>query len=111
MYIGNNYSIIGTGYLKMTHKHDILRVDGTFSTDAVQSHDGLLTNGRMELWGHFNQEGHQFSFRTAENFVIAFMGDKHYVSFAEESMQDLPMLTRATVIIYEVIYLEEKTAY
>ena len=75
LYIENNYSIMGIGYLMMTEKNDILRIDGGFYTEAEDRHDGLLSNGRMELRGNFNQNNNKYSFKTTDDFVIAFMGD------------------------------------
>ena len=55
---------------------------GTFSTETVLSHNGLLTNGRMELGRHFNQTGDENSFKTTGDFVIAFIGaGEQYVYF------------------------------
>ncbi|MCH5267591.1 MAG: hypothetical protein J1E62_04520, partial [Lachnospiraceae bacterium] len=76
LYIGKHYSIMGNGYLRMTQESELLHVDGTFSTCAEQSHDRLLTNGRMELGGNFNQTGNENSFKTTGGFVIAFIGEK-----------------------------------
>ena len=45
------------------------------------NHSGMLRNGRMELWGNFNQGGDRTAFASGENFVIAFMGSGQTAHF------------------------------
>ena len=58
----------------MIQADDLLQVKGKFDTQSFMNHESMLWNGKMELWGDFNQEGDKTAFASSENFVIAFMG-------------------------------------
>ncbi|MDE6853411.1 MAG: cellulose binding domain-containing protein, partial [Lachnospiraceae bacterium] len=75
LYVDGDYIMRCGSILQMIRPDDLLQVRGNFSTDSSMNHDSMLRDGRMELWGNFNQGGNKASFGSSGDFVIAFMGN------------------------------------
>lgn len=64
------------GYLKMTNENDFVKVNGSFVTDAVYSHDGYLTNGILEVKGNFTQMRSNENFKATNEHKVVLSGVK-----------------------------------
>ena len=69
--VDGNYILHGNSILQMIRAEDLLQVRGSFNMYSRMNHSSMLKNGRMELWGNFDQAGDAMSFAFSENFVIA----------------------------------------
>ncbi|MDE6852489.1 MAG: hypothetical protein K2J67_08370, partial [Lachnospiraceae bacterium] len=81
LHVSGDYSMLCNSILQMIRSDDLLQVAGNFSTDSNLSHGSMLRDGRMELWGNFNQGGAPASFGSCDNFVIAFKGNGQRAHF------------------------------
>ena len=66
----------GSGILKMTDSNDLVRVTGNFVANSLKNHTGILTNGILEVGGHFSQSssGNNNNFNTTGNFTLKLNG-------------------------------------
>lgn len=74
----------------------------------------MLWNGRMELWGNFDQSGNIASFASSENFVIVFMGSeqKAYFDDAKNSgFANIDSVHGSVKIIDYAMILEESMSF
>ncbi len=81
LYVDGDYILHCNSILQMIQMDDLLQVKGNFETQSFMNHSSMLRNGRMELWGNFNQGGDKTAFASSENFVIAFMGSGQTAHF------------------------------
>ncbi len=73
----------------------------------------MLRDGRMELWGDFDQDGDAMSFASSENFVIAFMGSGQVAHFDDKNSEFAnidPVYSSVKIINYPVI-LEKSMSF
>ena len=111
--VDGDYILHGNSILQMIRAEDLLQVRGSFNMYSRMNHSSMLKNGRMELWGNFDQDGDEMSFASCENFVIAFMGsgqvayfDDKYSGFANID----PAYSSVEIIDYPAI-LENSMSY
>lgn len=65
------------GNLNMTNENDYVKVGKDFVTFSRYSHNGLLTEGTLEIKGDFTQmSGNSSNFYASENHKTIFIGDK-----------------------------------
>ena len=60
----------------MTNENDFVKVNGSFETDAVFSHDGCLTNGILEVKGNFTQMRNTTNVYATGDHKVVFSGDE-----------------------------------
>lgn len=81
-------NVAGNGKLVMTSAQDRVSVGGDFVMDSALSHQGLLTNGVLEVAGNFYQNNSastsisQYNFATSGNHTVRLTGLAPVVSFA-----------------------------
>ena len=72
---GGDYDIYGDSILQMEDSADLVRVETDMCTASTQPHSTLLTAGRLELYGDFQQTGNAYSFASSGSFTAAFLGE------------------------------------
>lgn len=55
---------------EMIQSDDLQRVKGNFETQSHMNHESMLRNGRMELWGDFNQGEDSTAIGTSACIII-----------------------------------------
>lgn len=72
------------GILRMTNPLDYIQVRGNFVTQAISSHNGLLTGGVLEVRGNFSQLLNSLWYASPENFLAT---DTHKVTLSGTNLQ------------------------
>ncbi|MCM1508555.1 MAG: fibronectin type III domain-containing protein, partial [Ruminococcus flavefaciens] len=74
---GNKSYSKSYGYLNMTNEDDYVKVNKNFIMDSYYSHDGILTEGILEIKGDFTQlSSNSSNFHSSKNHKTVLTGDK-----------------------------------